>query len=174
MSEERCPHCSCELPLVRDAFCGACGEPLDEAPGVPATAEVGHPRQLADFFPGGRLAHYFPGGSAASLVLTVGQIVAVLAGILALIGIFNGLAALDQLRQMGGAVQEGAAFFVVANGVVQILLSAAMFVVFGRAKATASAAKHQDAENQQIAQSLAALQSRLDSIKIESPPSEHQ
>jgi hypothetical protein len=105
------------------------------------------------------------------LALTVGQVVAVLAGILALIGIVNGLAALDQLRRLGVAVQGGAAFFVVANGVVQILLSVATFVVFGRAKAAASAARHQDAENQRVAQALAVLQARTDSVKAESPPS---
>jgi hypothetical protein len=157
--------------LVRDAFCGACGEPLDEAPGVPSTSapgvpptsEVGLPRQLAD---------YYPGGVAASLVLNVGQIVAVLNGILALAGIVTGLAALDHLRQLRGAVPVGAEFLVVANGVVQILLSAAMFVVFGRAKGAAGAAKHQDAENQLVAQALAVLQSRLDSVKVESPRSE--
>src|SRR5437762_999619 len=39
MSEERCPHCGIKLPIVRDAYCGTCGEPLDEPPEVPRTPE---------------------------------------------------------------------------------------------------------------------------------------
>jgi hypothetical protein len=158
--------------LVRDAFCGDCGKPLDEeasvpqmddAPGVPRTPDVGLPRKLAD---------YYPGGTAAAVVLTVGQVVAVLAGILSLIGIVSSLAAQDQVLRLGGAVQVGAAYLTVGNGVVQILLAAAMFVVCHRAQAAAGAAKHQDAENQRVAQALAALQSRLDSSEVESPRSE--
>ena len=38
MSEERCPHCGSKVPLVRDAFCVTCGEPLDEPPEVPRPA----------------------------------------------------------------------------------------------------------------------------------------
>lgn len=37
MSEERCPHCGSELPVVRDAFCVTCGESLDELPDPPRT-----------------------------------------------------------------------------------------------------------------------------------------
>ena len=32
---EVCPHCGAALPAVRDAFCSACGNGLDEAPAVP-------------------------------------------------------------------------------------------------------------------------------------------
>jgi predicted amidophosphoribosyltransferase len=32
MSDECCPHCGSKLPLVVDAFCGTCGESLDEPP----------------------------------------------------------------------------------------------------------------------------------------------
>jgi hypothetical protein len=35
MDQECCPHCGTRLPLVQDAFCGECGEALDEAPPSP-------------------------------------------------------------------------------------------------------------------------------------------
>jgi predicted amidophosphoribosyltransferase len=39
MADELCPHCGSKLPLARDAFCGDCGQPLDESPEVPRTLE---------------------------------------------------------------------------------------------------------------------------------------
>jgi hypothetical protein len=39
MSEENCPHCGSKLPLVRDAFCVTCREPLDEPPEAPRSPE---------------------------------------------------------------------------------------------------------------------------------------
>lgn len=39
MSEVFCPHCGDKLPLVRDAFCLTCGEPLDELPDKPRSSE---------------------------------------------------------------------------------------------------------------------------------------
>jgi predicted amidophosphoribosyltransferase len=39
MSDGCCPHCGSTLPLVRDAFCVTCREPLDEPREVPRTPE---------------------------------------------------------------------------------------------------------------------------------------
>ena len=39
MATLQCPHCDARLPYVRDAFCNNCGEPLDEPPPIPRTAE---------------------------------------------------------------------------------------------------------------------------------------
>lgn len=39
MSDDACPHCGGKLPWVRDAFCGTCGERLDEPPAVPRSSE---------------------------------------------------------------------------------------------------------------------------------------
>lgn len=39
MSEDSCPHCGEPLPGVRDAFCGICGEALDEPPPQPRSEE---------------------------------------------------------------------------------------------------------------------------------------
>ena len=36
---EHCPHCGSKLPLVRDAFCGTCGESMDEPPAIARTPE---------------------------------------------------------------------------------------------------------------------------------------
>lgn len=39
MDDTTCPHCGSKLPIVRDAFCTFCHEPLDEPPAVPRTDE---------------------------------------------------------------------------------------------------------------------------------------
>lgn len=39
MSRSYCPHCGDKLPIVLDAFCGTCGEELDEPPATPRTPE---------------------------------------------------------------------------------------------------------------------------------------
>jgi predicted amidophosphoribosyltransferase len=39
MGNNTCPHCGDRLPIVRDAFCITCGEPLDEPPERPRTPE---------------------------------------------------------------------------------------------------------------------------------------
>jgi predicted amidophosphoribosyltransferase len=39
MSDDCCPHCGDKLPLVRDAFCLTCGQPLDEPPETARTPE---------------------------------------------------------------------------------------------------------------------------------------
>jgi hypothetical protein len=38
MGMTHCPHCGASLPVVRDAFCSACLESLDEPPAQPRTA----------------------------------------------------------------------------------------------------------------------------------------
>jgi len=42
MPNERCAHCGDKVPLVRDAFCGTCGEALDEPPATARTPEEQH------------------------------------------------------------------------------------------------------------------------------------
>jgi predicted amidophosphoribosyltransferase len=39
MAENCCPHCGAKVPVARDAFCGTCGESLDEPPPEPRTPE---------------------------------------------------------------------------------------------------------------------------------------
>lgn len=39
MSPDHCPHCGDKLRWVRDAFCGECGELIDEPPPAPRTPE---------------------------------------------------------------------------------------------------------------------------------------
>ena len=39
MFDACCPHCGDKLPLARDAFCGTCGEPVDELPEVARSPE---------------------------------------------------------------------------------------------------------------------------------------
>jgi len=44
MSTDVCPHCGVKLPLSQDAFCGTCGEAMDEPPEVART-----PKEQAAF-----------------------------------------------------------------------------------------------------------------------------
>jgi hypothetical protein len=91
-----------------------------------------------------RPEHYFKGGTGSWLLLTVGQVAALLACLGAAAGAFY-LAFSERGRSIGIP-----AFQVWAGGLLSVCLSLAMFVVFQRAKTLTSVTADQFAENDRL------------------------
>jgi hypothetical protein len=172
----------CQRPIGDEregGFCDRCGNPLHptcllvwSATTVPEgrcptcggdpraliAVEVRTGRAKASGEPApGALARHFPGGLLARVLLTVAQIAALLACVLALVGIPTGLDSLGQARRQGLPVTDGAEFLAVATGLLHAVLWVAVCVVFGRARVVVHMAAQQDAENRRLWEAIEAL-----------------
>ena len=123
--------------------------------------------------PSARLADNYSGGEVSWFLLTIGQIAAALACVAIPIGVLRQLAGLaeaerlvEQARRLRdarvaeavGAIQLSRVYVLIA-GTLAFCLSAALFIVFKRAKAAAVVATSQDAENQRIWRAIEELRS---------------
>jgi hypothetical protein len=113
------------------------------------------------------------GGGVSWLLLAVGQVVAVIACVAIPLGVLDQLGLLGEARVVvdraarsgdprAGSASSGvtaAQVVVVVAGILAFCMNAALFVVLQRASALAQLAADQDAENQQLWQAIAALQS---------------
>lgn len=144
-------------------------ELLEESPS-PVQAETARPPG-----PSRWLSAHFVGGGVSWLLLAVGQLTAALTCVAIPIGVVYELGQLSEAEKVieaagrigdsrasqaaaGVSVARGV---VVAAGVLAFCLNAALLVVFKRANALAQVAADQDAENQQVRQAIADLQSRV-------------
>jgi hypothetical protein len=158
---------------MRDGLCACCGGDPQLAPpevrqelGLPVLkAPAAGPRLLAEFFVGGRVAR---------VLLSAGVVASLFACALAILGIFTGLASVNQLRRLGGSPMEGANVLVVVNGVLQSLLWLGLAVVFGRVIVAADLAGEQDAENRRLWQAIRSLQAGNDKREVGLQPAAAQ
>jgi hypothetical protein len=119
-----------------------------------------------------QLAAYFPGGRTVWVLLTISQAASLLASFLALYATYVQLDSLSWMRRVSSTLPAEAEILVVATGLLQGLLWAAMCVVFGRVKQLANAGEHQDADNRRIWQAINALQSGSNAIGAETLPNQ--